>query len=55
MSQKEIEKHTCHYCESEYKLLFDLEMTAGNPKFCPFCGSDTYDEKELHFGETIDE
>jgi hypothetical protein len=41
---KEIEKKTCNYCESDYKLMFELGKTSGFPKFCPFCGNETYDE-----------
>lgn len=51
---KEVEKKVCQQCESSYKLLFDLDSTSGYPKFCPFCGCDTYDE-DLEFGEEIDE
>lgn len=41
---KEVEKHTCVHCESTYKLLYDFNSTTGLPRFCPFCGEDTYDE-----------
>jgi hypothetical protein len=45
---KEIEKKDCHYCESHYKVVFDLEETNGGPRFCPFCGEECYDdEKEI--------
>lgn len=43
---KEVEKKICHFCESEYKLMYDLDNTNGHAKFCPFCGSDAYDEPE---------
>jgi rRNA maturation endonuclease Nob1 len=50
---KDIEKKSCHYCESTYKLVYDYEETGTNPKFCPFCGEECYDEKddELVFEE----
>lgn len=51
---KEIEKRTCPHCESSYKLLFDLDSTSGFPRFCPFCGSETYDE-DLVTEDDIDE
>jgi hypothetical protein len=41
---KETEKVTCNYCESDYKLVYDLVNTSGFPKFCPFCGNETYDD-----------
>jgi hypothetical protein len=42
---KEVNKVICNYCESEYKLMYDLDATSGHPKFCPFCASDVYDEE----------
>lgn len=42
---KEVEKKLCNVCESNYKLMFDLNDTSGYPKFCPFCGSENYDEE----------
>lgn len=42
---KEIETKTCNYCESRYKLVYDLSESSGYAKFCPFCGSDAYDEE----------
>lgn len=42
---KEIETKTCDYCESRYKLVYDLGESSGYAKFCPFCGSDAYDEE----------
>lgn len=47
---KEVEKHTCPYCESSYKILYDLEETNGHCRFCPFCASETYDD-DIHFEE----
>ena len=43
MSHKEVEKKTCPECESTYKLLYDLDLTSGYPKFCPFCSCEIYD------------
>ena len=43
---KEVKKCECFHCESIYKLLYDLNVTSGYPKFCPFCGSETYDDEE---------
>ena len=54
MSQKEVEKHTCQYCESTYKILYSLDETSGQPKFCPICGSETYDNEDLKYGEDDD-
>ena len=42
---KEVEKRICSYCESDYKLMYDLDNTSGHPKFCPFCASDVYEEQ----------
>lgn len=42
---KEIENKVCTVCESSYRLVYDLDDTSGYPKFCPFCGADTYDDK----------
>lgn len=43
---REINNLTCDFCESEYKLMYNLDNTNGTPKFCPFCGSDIYVEEE---------
>ena len=42
---KEVDKLICSYCESEYKLMYDLDNTSGHPKFCPFCASDIFEEE----------
>jgi uncharacterized Zn-finger protein len=42
---KEVDKKICSYCESDYKLMYDLDNTSGHPKFCPFCASDVYEEQ----------
>jgi hypothetical protein len=39
MSSKEIEKHECIVCDSNFKIVFELDKSSGYPKFCPFCGS----------------
>lgn len=46
---KEIEKKTCGYCESTYKILYDFEETTGLPRYCPYCGEECYDDKEMDF------
>lgn len=51
MSQKEVEKIKCNYCESIYKVLYDYEETHGQPRFCAFCGSECFDEVEVKFDE----
>lgn len=43
---REVDKRICEFCESEYKLMYNLDDTNGHPKFCPFCGSDVYDEED---------
>lgn len=48
---KQIENKTCQVCESEYRLVYTLGDTSGFPKFCPFCGSDAYDEDETEDDE----
>jgi hypothetical protein len=42
---KEVKKCECLYCESVYKLLYDLSSTSGYPKFCPFCSEPMYEDK----------
>lgn len=46
MAQKTTEKHFCNDCESEFKIVFELENTSGYPKFCPFCNSELEDEDD---------
>lgn len=41
---REVKNHTCLHCESSYKLMFDLNATSGFPRFCCFCGEETYNE-----------
>ena len=41
---KEVERITCKFCESEYKLIYNQAETAGVPKFCSFCGEECYDD-----------
>lgn len=52
---KEVEKKICNFCESEYKLMYNLDATNGHPKFCPFCGSDVYDEDDESENERDEE
>jgi len=44
---REVDKVICRDCESEYKLMYDLENTSGHPKFCPFCASEVYDDENI--------
>lgn len=43
---REVNKVICIDCESEYKLMYDLDDTSGHPKFCPFCAAEVYDETD---------
>lgn len=43
---KQVEKHVCPYCESEFKLLYDTVTTSGYSKFCPFCSEEIVDEED---------
>lgn len=52
---KEVEKRTCQHCESSYKLLFDMAMTTGYPRFCPFCAEETYDDDVKYDEDNEDE
>lgn len=52
---KEVDRKTCPACESVYRLTFSLESTSGFPKFCPFCGSDAYDDEEIEGLEELEE
>jgi ribosome-associated toxin RatA of RatAB toxin-antitoxin module len=46
MSNKEIEKHICRYCESDFKIIFNFEEVSGYPKFCPFCSEELNDDQD---------
>lgn len=46
MSNKQIEKHECIECESQFKLVFELDKTSGYPKFCPFCAAPFEEEDD---------
>jgi hypothetical protein len=46
---KEVQKITCNFCESSYKVLYDYEETQGQPRFCSFCGEECFDEDEVEF------
>jgi hypothetical protein len=52
---KEVEKRTCPECESNYKLLYDLETTSGFPRFCPFCSAESYDTDRLLYDDEDNE
>lgn len=41
---KEIENKICVYCDSQYRLIYNLEETSGYAKVCPFCGSELDEE-----------
>lgn len=51
---KEVENKLCYFCESEYKLSYNADDVSGNPKFCPFCGEENYDQ-DLEEDELEDE
>ena len=52
---KIVDKKTCMYCESTYKLAFTLDETSGFAKFCPFCAAENYDEERGDFDDNNDE
>lgn len=39
-------KHTCENCESQYKIVYDDEVVADQPQFCPICAEYILDESE---------
>lgn len=43
---KEIENILCDECESEFRLIYNASETSGLAKFCPFCGSDIWQDIE---------
>ena len=43
---KEVETHMCNFCESSFKLTYILENTSGFSKFCPFCGTEVFDDND---------
>lgn len=43
MNAKEVKNILCPFCESDFKLIFDVDDVSGNEKFCPFCGDELYD------------
>lgn len=52
---KEIDNKTCECCESSYRLVYDPNNTSGYAKFCPFCGSEIYDDEDSEIKEYDDE
>ena len=52
---KQINKTTCVYCESVYKVIYDEEETNGQPRFCPFCGEEPYEAEDELMAELEDE
>ena len=36
--------HTCSYCESTFKLVYEEDEITSQPKFCSFCGEETLAE-----------
>jgi hypothetical protein len=52
---KEVEKKLCETCDSEYKIVFDLNNTSGFPKFCCFCGEAMEERDEDDYEEDPDE
>lgn len=51
MSQKESVTLICRECESEYKLVYQLDKTSGFQKICPFCGAEYSDVDEENLDE----
>lgn len=43
---KEVETVDCEVCESHFKIVYNSEGVSGFPKFCPFCSSELFLEKE---------
>lgn len=43
---KEVEKVLCSCCESQYKVIYEIETASGLPKFCCFCSAEIYDEEK---------
>lgn len=41
---REVLNKVCQSCESVYKFIYYSAETSGFPKFCPFCGSEDYEE-----------
>lgn len=40
---REVQKVFCQCCESEYKILYDVESASGLPKFCSFCSAELFE------------
>lgn len=52
---RELSITLCQVCESEFKLVFDYKLTSGEPKFCPFCSSELYDENDYGYDDNENE
>lgn len=52
---KEVESLDCICCESQFKLVYDLNNTSGFPKFCCFCGEALEDEEDRRKEEELDD
>lgn len=52
---KEVETKECPYCESKYRLIYNPSEASGLPKFCTFCGEESYDEDEVDFDDEENE
>ena len=48
---KEVEKITCNFCESSYKVLYNYGETQGQPRFCSFCGEECFNDDEIDLGD----
>lgn len=48
---KEVENKLCSFCESTYKLSYNLDDTSGYSKYCPFCGETITEEEDSEENE----
>lgn len=51
---KEVNNKICTFCESQYKISYDLEEVSGMPKFCSFCG-ESWEEDDSPYEEDDEE
>ena len=52
---KIIEDLICIVCESQYKLVYDINNTSGFSKACPFCTSEQSDEDKENIDDKSDD